>query len=175
FVYCGRLDTSKGVETLLRAAAQAKQPVTFVGRGPAEQSLRDLSQALGLDAVFTGHVGGDALVGHIESARAVIMPSEVNENAPLAVLEAYAAGRPVIGANIAGIPELIREGETGALFAPGDVSALAAQLDQFAHLPDARLAAMGGVGRRWVEQDFNARIYRERLLALYASLNGSST
>lgn len=175
FVYCGRLDASKGVETLLRAAAKAKQPVTFVGRGPADGRLRRLSEELGADAVFTGHVSGDALAGHIESARAIVVPSEVNENAPLAVLEAYAAGRPVIGANIAGIPELIREGETGALFAPREVPALAAQLDLFAQLPDARLAAMGRAGRRWVEQEFNARIYRERLLALYASLTGGTT
>ena len=41
----------------------------------------------------------------IETARAVVMPSEVNENAPLAVLEGYAAGRPAIGSRIAGIPE----------------------------------------------------------------------
>jgi len=174
FVYCGRLDKPKGVETLLRAAAQASQPVTFVGRGPAEENLRRLSDALGADAMFTGHVSGDALVSHIASARAVIIPSELNENAPLSLLEAYAAGRPVIGANIAGIPELIREDETGALFAPGDVPALAARLEDFARLPDVRLADMGAAGRRWVEQDFNARIYRERLLALYASLTGGA-
>jgi len=172
FLYCGRLDKPKGVETLLRAAAQAKQPVTFVGRGPAEESLRRLGDELGADAVFTGHVSGDALVSHIESARAVIIPSELNENAPLSLLEAYAAGRPVIGANIAGIPELIREGETGALFTPADTQALAARLEEFARLSDVRLATMGAAGRRWVEQDFNAGVYRERLLALYASLTG---
>ncbi len=55
----------------------------------------------------------------------MVVPSEVNENAPLALLEAYAAGRPVIGSRIAGIPELVREEETGVLFPTGDVAALA--------------------------------------------------
>ena len=99
-----------------------------------------------------------------------MVPSEVNENAPLSLLEAYATARPVIGSNIAGIPELIRENETGALFPTGDVEALAATPAQFAQLPDSRLAEMGNAGRRWVEQDFNPAVYRDRLLALYASL-----
>ena len=172
FVYCGRLDNLKGVGTLLRAAALARQPVTIVGRGPEEDRLRKLSEELGLDAIFTGHLAKDALVGTIQSARAIVVPSETNENAPLSVLEAYAAARPVIGSNIAGIPELVREGETGALFPTGDVQALAATLERFAQLPDARLLEMGQAGRRWVEQDFSPAVYRDRLLDLYASLTG---
>jgi len=172
FVYVGRLEATKGVETLLRAAALAKQPLTFVGRGPAEARLRQLGDELNADVVFAGHLGKDALTAAIQSARAIVLPSEVNENAPLSVLEAYATGRPVIGADIAGIPELIREDETGALFPSGDVEALAVRLERFAQLPDTRLAGMGKAGRRWVEQDFNAKVYRDRILALYASLTG---
>ena len=108
----------------------------------------------------------------LQGARAVVAPSECNENAPLAVLEAYAAGRPVIGAAIAGIPELVREDETGALFPSGDVEALAEALGRFAALPDARLAAMGAAGRAWVERDFTAATYRGRLLDLYRTLTG---
>ncbi len=170
FVYCGRLDALKGVETLVRAAALARQPVTIVGRGPQEARLRQLAVELGADVSFAGHLAKDALVDVLQSARALVLPSEVNENAPLSLLEAYATARPVIGSNIAGIPELIREDETGALFPTGDVEALAAVLERFARLPDSRLADMGNAGRRWVEQDFNPTIYRDRLLALYASL-----
>jgi glycosyltransferase involved in cell wall biosynthesis len=171
FVYCGRLQNLKGVETLVRAAALARQPLTIVGSGPDENRLRKLSAGLGADVLFLGHRTKDALAEVIQSARAIVVPSEVNENAPLALLEAYAAGRPVIGSRIAGIPELVREDETGVLFAPGEVDALAAALDRFAQLPTARLAEMGMAGRRWVEQDFTATRYRNRLLALYGSLD----
>jgi glycosyltransferase involved in cell wall biosynthesis len=99
-----------------------------------------------------------------------VVPSECQENAPLAVLEAYAAGRPVIGARIAGIPELIREEETGALFTPGDVPGLASALNDFAGYPSPRLAEMGAAGRQWVEREFSAATYRRRLLRLYESL-----
>jgi glycosyltransferase involved in cell wall biosynthesis len=109
----------------------------------------------------------------VQSARAIVVPSEVNENAPLALLEGYAAGRPVIGAHIAGIPELVRDGETGALFRSGDVDELAGALYRFASLPDARLCEMGAAGRRWVEQDFTATRYRERLLKVYESLGAN--
>jgi len=170
FVYCGRLDNLKGVETLVRAAALAKQPVTIVGRGPEEARLQALAAELRADVSFAGYLGKDALPEVLLSARAVVIPSKVNENAPLSLLEAYATARPVIGSNIAGIPELIREDETGALFETGDVHALAETLERFGRLPDSRVADMGKAGRRWAEQDFNPTTYRNRLLALYASL-----
>jgi glycosyltransferase involved in cell wall biosynthesis len=170
FVYCGRLDALKGVETLVRAAALARQPVTIVGRGPQEGRLRELAVELRADVSFAGHLAKDALIEVLQSARAIVVPSEVNENAPLSLLEAYATARPVIGSNIAGIPELIREGETGMLFPTGDAPALAAVLERFAQLPGSHLADMGDAGRRWVEQDFNPSVYRDRLFSLYASL-----
>jgi glycosyltransferase involved in cell wall biosynthesis len=170
FVYCGRLDNLKGVGTLVRAAALARQPLSLVGSGPEEAGLRRLSEKLGADVQFLGRQTRDALVAVIQSARAIVVPSECNENAPLALLEGYAAGRPVIGSRIAGIPELVRERETGVLYPTGDVEALAAALEEFARLPDARLAEWGRAGRLWVEQDFNAATYRNRLVALYESL-----
>jgi glycosyltransferase involved in cell wall biosynthesis len=173
FVYCGRVQKNKGVETLVRAAALARQPVTIAGDGPEATRLRALATDVGADVVFLGHLSKAELSDVVQSARAIVVPSEVNENAPLALLEGYAAGRPAIGARIAGIPELVREEETGALFPSGDVAALAAALDRFAALPEARLTEMGAAGRRWVEQDFTATRYRNRLLALYDSLDGA--
>jgi glycosyltransferase involved in cell wall biosynthesis len=171
FVSCGRLDELKGVETLVRAACAAHIPLTLVGSGPLEAKLRALTEDLGGDVIFTGHLTKEALAAVIQEARAVVVPSECHENAPLALLEAYAAGRPVIGSRIAGIPELVREEETGVLYPTGDVDALAAALTRFAALPDARVAAMGAAGRAWVERDFNAAIYLERQLDLYGALS----
>jgi glycosyltransferase involved in cell wall biosynthesis len=132
--------------------------------------LRQLTAELDADVRFLGYQTRDALAAIIQSARAIVIPSECNENAPLALLEGYAAGRPVIGSNIAGIPELVREGETGVLYPPGDVAALARALAEFAARPAAQLAQWGRAGRRWVEQDFNPATYRDRLVALYDAL-----
>jgi glycosyltransferase involved in cell wall biosynthesis len=170
FVYCGGLIDIKGVATLVRAACLARQPLTIAGRGPDEPRLRALATALGGDVIFTGHLAKAELVKIVADARAVVVPSECHENAPLSLLEAYAAGRPVIGSRIAGIPELVREDETGVLYPVGDADALAQALAQFVSLPDARIAAMGAAGRAWVEKDFNAAVYLERQLDLYDSL-----
>jgi len=170
FLYCGRLHEQKGVATLVRAATLARIPLTIAGTGPQEAELHRLAQQLGTDVIFTGHLTKDALADAIQTARTVVVPSECNDNAPMIVLEAYAAGRPVIGAHIAGIPELVREEETGVLYPSGDVEALAAALGRFARLSDARLAAMGAAGRSWVERDFSATVYRDRLLDLYDSV-----
>jgi glycosyltransferase involved in cell wall biosynthesis len=170
FVYCGRLDELKGTATLVRAAAAARQPLTLVGSGPQETSLRRLSEELGADVIFAGYLTKDALVATIQEARAIVVPSEVHENAPLSLLEAYAVGRPVIGSRIAGIPELVREDETGVLYPSGDVEALAAALGRLAELPDDRVSAMGAAGRAWVERDFNAAVYLDRQLDLYGSV-----
>jgi glycosyltransferase involved in cell wall biosynthesis len=174
FVYCGRLQALKGVETLVRAAALAGVPLTMVGTGPEEVRLRALSKRLCADIRFLGRRSKGEVVEVVQSARAVVVPSECNENAPLALLEAYAAGRPVIASRMAGIPELVREEETGVLFPAGDVEALAAALRRFAELPDARLERMGAAGRQWIEQDFTATAYRDRLLALYGTLQGQA-
>jgi glycosyltransferase involved in cell wall biosynthesis len=170
FVYCGGLIDIKGAATLVRAAALARQSLTIIGRGPDEARLRALAESSGADVIFAGHLAKDAVATALRDARAIVVPSECHENAPLTLLEAYAAGRPVIGSRIAGIPELVHEAETGTLYPTGDAEALAQALTRFADLPDARIAAMGAAGRAWVERDFNPAVYLERQLALYETL-----
>ena len=171
FVYCGRLDKDKGVATLVRAAARARQPVSVIGSGPDELELKSLAASLGADVEFCGRLDGGELAAAIATARAVVLPSECYENAPLSILEAYASGRPVVGAAIGGVPELIRQDDTGYLFPSGDAEALAAILSRLAAMPETKLAAIGASGRRWVEGEFNAALYRTRLLTLYERLS----
>jgi glycosyltransferase involved in cell wall biosynthesis len=124
FVYLGRLVVEKGVDTLIRAAAIAGVRLRIVGTGPEEAALRQLAAETGGRVEFAGYLTGEALRAAVSSARAVVVPSEWYENAPISVMEASALARPVIGADIGGIPELIREGETGFLFRSGNVESL---------------------------------------------------
>jgi glycosyltransferase involved in cell wall biosynthesis len=119
---------------------------------------------------FAGYLSGAALHAAIAAARAVVVPSEWYENAPLSVLETSALARPVIGADIGGIPELIRAGETGFVFPSGDVEALAALLARVRGMPVARLAEMGRAGREWMRSEFSPAVYRDRMLAIYRRL-----
>ncbi|WP_011582194.1 MULTISPECIES: glycosyltransferase [Chelativorans] len=173
FVYAGRLAPEKGIATLIRAAALAGQKLLIAGTGPEEKALRDLALASGADVTFAGYVSGEKLHRLIGESKALVLPSEWYENAPISILEAYALGRPVIGSAIGGIPEMIREGETGRTAKAGSPEDLARALTDLASLSTAERAAMGMRGRDWISGEFSAEAYRQRTLDLYATLVGS--
>jgi glycosyltransferase involved in cell wall biosynthesis len=170
FVYVGRLAPEKGIATLIKAAAQARVRLRIVGTGPEEASLRRLAAETGSDAEFTGYLSGSALNQAIASARAVVVPSEWYENAPISVLEAGALGRPIIGANIGGIPELIRNGETGFVFPSGNAESLVEVLAKVQRMPAAELRSLGSAGREWVRTQFSPAAYQQRMLHLYRGM-----
>jgi glycosyltransferase involved in cell wall biosynthesis len=170
FVYFGRVSREKGLATLVRAAAAARCKLSIVGTGSQLDELKALAAQLGADVAFPGYLVGEPLQAAVRAARGVVLPSEWYENAPMSVLEAYALGKPVIGARIGGIPELIRENETGLTFASGDEASLAAALRDLDARPASAVEAMGRAGRSWVEQDFTAEAYRARLLETYREL-----
>lgn len=169
-LFAGRLAPEKGIATLIRAAALAGQRLVIAGTGPDEIELKALAEALGADVTFAGYVSGDRLHRLIGEAKALILPSEWYENAPISILEAYALGTPVIGADIGGIPEMIRAGETGLAARSGDAEDLARVIGQMSALSPEQRRAMGRAGRQWVEQAFSADAYRNRMLQLYASI-----
>ena len=102
--------------------------------------------------------------------RAVVAPSEWYENAPLAVLEAAALGKPLIVSRIGGLPELIVEGESGWSFEPRSVTALAARLRAVADMPDTQVAAAGMAARRRMQDEFSPARYLERIRVVYGRL-----
>jgi glycosyltransferase involved in cell wall biosynthesis len=168
FVYFGRLAPEKGIATLIRAAAEAKVGVDIIGTGPAEAELRAL--ASGADVQFLGFMTGARLNAAVSSARAVVVPSEWYENAPLAVLEGAALGKPLIVSRIGGLPELVVENESGFTFEARSVAELAATLRRVADLPDAEVAAVGRAARRRVEHEFSPQRYLERIRGIYSRL-----
>ncbi len=172
FVFAGRLAPEKGLATLIRAAAASGQRVVIAGTGPEEAALKSLAASTGANVHFAGFVTGGDLHRLIGEAKALILPSEWYENAPVSILEAYGLGRPVIGARIGGIPEMIIEGETGLTVTSGDVEDLARAMTGVAgKSPDER-RAMGLAGRDWILSDFTSDAYRDRLKALYAERFG---
>ena len=168
FVYFGRLAREKGIATLIRAAAEAKVGVDVIGAGPDEPELRALAHDG--DVRFLGFMTGANLNAAVSSARAVVVPSEWYENAPLAVLEAAALGKPLIVARIGGLPELVIENTSGWSFVSGSVAELAATLRRVADLPDAEVAAAGMAARHHVEHEFSPRRYLERIRSVYSRL-----
>lgn len=168
FLYFGRLSPEKGVATLLRAAALAQVKLRIAGAGPDEAELRTLAATVGAQVEFLGVIRGEALSELVSGSRCVVLPSEWYENAPMSVLEAFAMGKPVLGADIGGIPEMVLPGETGFLFASGDVEQLAARMRQVQGLPAPVLRDMGNLASRFVREKFSPRVYQDAMLELYS-------
>ena len=170
FLYFGRLAPEKGIVTLLRAVARAGVRLKIAGTGPLDAELRQLQVELGADVEFLGYRSGADLHQLIQHSRAVVLPSEWYENAPMSVLESFALGKPVLGARIGGIPEMVLPEQTGWVFTSGDEAELAERLAEVQALPDAAVAKLGQQARQFVTETFNRQRYVDATLALYSRL-----
>ncbi|MCR4607694.1 MAG: glycosyltransferase family 4 protein [Oscillospiraceae bacterium] len=111
-LYFGRYSHEKGIETLLEACRSLPEiPFVFAGAGPMEKEVNSAANVRNL-----GFLTGKDLEMVVREAQFSVCPSEVYENCPFSVLESQTYGTPVLGADHGGIPELIRNGETGELF-----------------------------------------------------------
>jgi glycosyltransferase involved in cell wall biosynthesis len=170
-VFAGRLAYEKGVDVLIEAAARlpAGVPVDVAGDGPAAGSLRELADRVAPGRVrFHGRLDRDRLHELIRASAVAAVPSRWYENQPLAVLEAFACGVPVVGTDLGGLPELITPGVDGEIVGAGDPSALAAALTGVVAVPD-RAFAMGRAGRDKVSREFRPDDHLDGLRAAYAA------
>jgi len=170
FLFFGRLAEEKGADTLIKASARSGCKVLIAGTGPEEENLRKLAESLDANVEFKGFCSGDTLHNLVRGCRSVILASQWYENAPISILESYAFGKTVIGANIGGIPEMIVNGETGFLFDSGDVDQLAEKMREVSLLADNKLIDMGKFARKYVEETYSKEQYLDKTLALYQGL-----
>lgn len=150
-LFLGRLHERKGVDLLLRAAAQLPAAASHValviaGDGGERPALEELARQLGLGqrVHFVSRVVGNEKVGLLQNCLAAVMPSRHWEAFPLVLLEAYAAGRPVVATRLPGLRDVVRHEQTGLLVELENVEQLAAALQRIITDEAAR--------RRWSEQ-----------------------
>lgn len=168
-LYLGRLSEEKGLWTLLKAAEMlpAGARLVIAGTGPQETVLRrHVDSRLRGMVSFAGYVSGEEKFELIRRAACVVVPSEWYENCPISVLEALACGTAVVASAIGGLPELVRNGETGRLFDPGSVEQLAGALRGY--IENLQVAVDHGVAaRRLASEQFSGEIHYRGLRAAY--------
>jgi glycosyltransferase involved in cell wall biosynthesis len=167
-LYLGQVVRHKGLAILAEALKMVNRDdlrLHVAGDGDyLEQLRRELSDWSNVH--FYGYVSGEAKADLLSKSDAFVLPSIWYDNAPIAIIEAYRYGLPVIGSNIGGIPEMIQENKTGFLFEPGNVSSLASilrriSLEQLRNMThDCQKAA----------QIYTMKNHVEKLLAVYNSL-----
>jgi glycosyltransferase involved in cell wall biosynthesis len=120
---------------------------------------------------ITGWANGEQVQREIETARALVLPSFA-EGLPVVLMEALARGRPVISTYVAGIPELVRDGECGWLVPAGSEEALVAALRKVLETPAGRLSEMGRHGYARVRQMHDASSNARKLSRLFERYAG---
>jgi glycosyltransferase involved in cell wall biosynthesis len=168
----GRLVYIKDHETFIRAIARVRQQMPDVktvvaGDGPLRPRLEMLARKTLKNGVnFLGWIDDlPTLYGALD----VVVLTSRNEGTPTALIEAGAAGKPVVASKVGGVPEVVRDGETGSLVPCGDVEAFAEHILTLLREP-ARRTAMGRRASDWVVDRFSTERLARHLLELYVEL-----
>ncbi len=165
-LYVGRLSEEKGIRLLVQIAVRMpKVNFEITGSGPLDEVVRGAVSAHP-NIIWHGHVPPERIHDVYQRAGVVILPTIGVEVMPLAILEAFAAGRPVIASRVGGIPELVEEGITGALVERGDIDGFCAGIQNMLADPQG-LARMGHTAYERVRQHYSAQEHYHRLLSIY--------
>lgn len=169
FLFVGRLSDEKGVETIIRAAEYLPE-YTFkiVGQGPQMSHLHALADHLE-NVELLGFRAGEELQALYEGAQAVLVPSRVHENFPLTVLEAMAAGKPVIASRVGGIPEMVEDRVSGLLVNPIDLEGWVEAIVRLAEHEDQR-EQYAYAARERVETHFKQADHYRQIMDTYKEL-----
>lgn len=178
FLFFGRLSKEKGVDVLAKAFLQVvdklpqKWELIIAGDGPERKNVEGLlrDQIYADRVKMTGFLAKEEMQRYAERASFAIVSSRWRENMPYSVVEAFAAGTPVIASRIGGIPELVMQGDTGFLFKPDDVESLAQAMLQAACMDDVAYARMQRNCRDYVIERCGQNQYMNNLVALYERL-----
>lgn len=168
--FVGRLDQVKGLPVLLDALAELarqrpRMHLDIAGDGPQRDVLEAIVTERGLEAhvTFHGYLSQPAIRDMLQAVDVFVM-SSLAEGIPVVLMEAMALGLPVVAPRIAGIPELVRDGDTGLLFTPGHSAELASAITQA--LDDTTLRArFADTGPKLVAEEFNVQTEALRLVA----------
>jgi glycosyltransferase involved in cell wall biosynthesis len=178
----GQVSEVKGIWDFVAAAqllaARRDRPVFVVlgddlkGRGALREAMERRVAELNLTSRFR-FLGFRPDAPRLISAFDVIAVPSLIEPLGNATLEAMAAGRPVVGSRVGGIPEMIVDGKTGVLVPPSDPVALAAALERLADSPDLR-AQYGDAARQRADSHFGLGLHADRLQRIYDTLIDSA-
>ncbi len=167
-LFVGRLSRGKGLDLLLEAWRSLPHvPLKIVGDGPLYAWARDSIREKGLKRVdLVGHIDPGSLMQFYRKALLLVMPSIWYETFGRTIIEAYAAGTPVVASRLGAMSELVEEGGTGLLFNPGDAEDLRSRIARALDHPAER-GRWGSEARRAYEEQYSAERSYHLLTEIY--------
>jgi len=133
--FVGSLEERKGVEYLIKAMKNIDKELVIVGDGPDREKLEALCRQCDVNCTFKGHINPLYIQEELLNARVLVLPAVLyrgapSEGLPNVILEAMSVGLPVVATNIAGIPDVVKDGETGFIVEPANVGELASKISE---------------------------------------------
>ena len=166
-LYAGRLSPEKGVAVLLEAARRLPDiPFTIAGDGPARRALEDTAPP---NVRFLGFRPFAEIQELIAQSRLVSVPSIWYENFPYAALEPMALGKTVIASRIGGLPEIIRDQETGLLVPPADIPRLVDAI-RAAYYDEALTSRLGRSAAAEIRRAYSPTDHRATIIKIYEAV-----
>ncbi len=169
FLYVGRLAHDKGVQYLIKAFSMLPKEIELhlVGTGPQEEDFKLMAKEYGLDNVrFLGFKSGKELYDIYKGCIASILTCYWFENFPTTILETFVNGKPAIGSNIGGIPEMVEPGVTGLLTEPANPEDIARAVETL-YNDKQKAIEMGKNARKKAEENYHPDIHYEKLIEIY--------
>jgi glycosyltransferase involved in cell wall biosynthesis len=161
-LFVGRLSDEKGIDTLLNAARKdGHTDIEVIGSGPYEAAVAEC-----FEERYLGFLSRDAIMNKMYSASFLIVPSICYEQLPTVILEAFAAGLPVIASRLGALIDIVQDGVTGLLFDPGNGTDLADKI-AWAKAHPEEMQGMGRTARAEYEAKYTPAINYQMLMEIY--------
>jgi glycosyltransferase involved in cell wall biosynthesis len=163
------LSYEKGIKVLLEAFKDNTYTLNIVGDGPLKNDLIEYVKKHNFEnrINFFGHLSTDRVLEEVEKAKALILPSQTYENAPISILEALSLGKIVLGSNLGGIPEMVKNTENGFLFEPGDSKDINNAINKLESLTEKEQQDFSDYSLELVNTIYSKDYHLDRLLKIY--------
>lgn len=166
YLYFGRLSEEKGILTLIKAIENVNANLYIVGSGPLKEEIESYIWSRKLKNIkLLGFKSGQELIDIVGNARAVVLPSEWYENGPYSAIEALQVGRPIIGANIGGIPELVNK--NGYLYESANVLELNKSIKRSLECTEDEYTEMKKESVKIFDGTYTADVHYKHLIHVY--------
>lgn len=137
-IFVGRLKEWKGLDVLINALSGTDERLLVVGDGPERERLESLASSKNVSAEFVGMVDPDEVGSYLQRGKLFVLPSTGSEGLPNSLLEAMAAGLPVVATDTGGVADVVDDGVNGYVVTPGDSNELRDRIKRIARDPDNR-------------------------------------
>lgn len=167
-LFYGRLIKEKGVFNLLKAFSKIKNRKLFIaGDGPDKEKIEKYIKDKNIkNVVMLGFLPTEQIKEYVRKARFIVVPSVWYENCPYSILETLAMGKTIIGSDLGGIPELVKNDKTGLIYHYKDEEALKDKMNELFENKDLA-KKLGNVAKDYARNEFSKENYYKKIIKIY--------